>query len=381
MEKAKRRKLVILVLSLAALVAFPPLAIAAGSLEPSAPPGPVMKSLDEVEPRIPIKASSLPLHITQPGSYYLTQDINFTQAHDAISVECNDVTIDLMGYTLKGPHANYTGIYITGRKNVEIRNGTVRDFIVGIAEGSTAGRGHRVINIRAISNTYEGIYLSSSGNLVNDCAATENGGNGIYALGSDSTITGNTVSYNSGSGIYATNGSTITGNTASYNGIRGIHAGGNGSIVTGNTVSNNSADGIYVDNGSTIAGNTASYNSGSGICVPGGGGSRITGNMAAHNTQDGIKVYAHNTVADNTFNYNGESGDGAGIHATGTGNRIEGNHVSCNDRGIDVDSTTNLIVKNSAKDNTVGYDIVVGNKVGTITNDPTIATAWANFDF
>ena len=136
MKMSKGKKLVILVLSLAALVAISPMAKAAGSLEPNAPPGPVMKSLDEVEPRIPIKASDLPLTITQRGSYYLTQDVNFTDtAHHAITVECNDVTIDLKGYTITGPNStSYHGIYMNGRTNVEVRNGTVRDFYNGIYE-------------------------------------------------------------------------------------------------------------------------------------------------------------------------------------------------------------------------------------------------------
>ena len=63
------------------------------------------------------------------------------------------------------------------------------------------------------------------------------------------------------------------------------------------------------------------------------------------------------------------------------GNRIEGNHVTANDRGIDVDSSSNLIVKNSSKGNTTEYDIGGGNKVGTTSTDPTTAGPWDNFDF
>jgi parallel beta-helix repeat protein len=335
METVKKRDLVILILTLAALVAFSPMAMAAGSLEPSAPPGPVMKSLDEVEPRVPIKASDLPLTITQRGSYYLTQDVNFTDtAHHAITVGCNDVTIDLKGYSITGPNStSYSGIYMDGHTNVEVRNGTVRDFHNGISEDSFNGRGHRVINIRAVSNTIGGIYLVSRGDLVKDCTAVENT-----------------------NGIYAGYGCTVTGNTASKNGYNGIHA-QRGCTVTGNTASNNGNNGIDAQDGCTVTGNTAS-----------------------DNTRDGIGINSYCNVIGNDCYANGNGGDGAGIHANSNNNRIEGNHVSANDRGIDVDSGNNLIVKNSAVVNTTEYDIVGGNKVGTISSDPTTAGPWDNFD-
>ncbi len=99
--KRKSAKVAVSLLVLAGLAVFSLFAVG-GSLEPSAPPGPTMKTLDEVEPRIPIHASDLPLTITEPNSYYLVEDVNFepNDVH-AITIECNDVTIDLMGYTLK----------------------------------------------------------------------------------------------------------------------------------------------------------------------------------------------------------------------------------------------------------------------------------------
>jgi parallel beta-helix repeat protein len=273
MEKAKRKKLVILVLSLAALVAISPMAKAAGSLEPNAPPGPVMKSLDEVEPRIPIKASDLPLTITQRGSYYLTQDVNFTSTtQNAVIVGCNDVTIDLAGFTVMGPNSgSYSGIYMNNRTNVEIRNGTVRDFYYGIRENSIYGSSCRVIAVRAISNQGSGMYIYGSGNLIKNCTAAENTINGIY-VGAGSTVTGNTAYNNGNTGIYTDIGCTVTGNTAYSNGSYGFNVGSSSAII-GNTARDNGSYGIRTPSYSLVDqnaafGNTTNLSTGTG-CVLG----------------------------------------------------------------------------------------------------------------
>ena len=227
------------VLVLAGLVVFGLTAIG-GNLEPSGPPGPTMKTLDEVEPRIPISQADIPLTISTPGSYYLTEDV--TAAGTAITVVVDDVTIDLAGFALVGPGSgtNY-GIYMSGRSNVEIRNGTVRDFRYGIRESSSLGQDHRVIDVRAMSNAYSGIFLAGKSHLVKDCTASDNGNSatisvyGIYA-GNGNTVTGNTAYENGNSatstvyGIYALSGSTVTGNTTYNNGhsaggsVYGIYA-------------------------------------------------------------------------------------------------------------------------------------------------------------
>ena len=69
--KQKTIRLMVVLLVFAVFVALPNGAWA-GDLQPPAAPGPTMKTLDEVEPRIPIPASSTPagtFFINQSGSY------------------------------------------------------------------------------------------------------------------------------------------------------------------------------------------------------------------------------------------------------------------------------------------------------------------------
>ena len=84
-------------------------------------------------------------------------------------------------------------------------------------------------------------------------------------------------------------------------------------------------------------------------------------------------------------------------HATSSDNRIEGNNVTDNDRGIQVGLNGNIIIRNTAAANTTNYDIVSRNVFGAIV-DRTASVApavlgnsaassagttdpWANFSY
>ena len=217
----------------------------AGGLEPSAAPAPTMKTLVEIEPRIPISQADIPKTISAPGSYYLTENVNISAAGIAITVDANDVTIDLAGFVLSGsgPGSGTSyGIYMSGRSNVEIRNGTVRDFRYGIIEVNASGQNHRVINARSISNGRYGIYLAGSGHLVKNCTASDNG---------DSA--GNNVT-----GIWLSSGCTVTGNTVYDNGtLAGIVVGiqlGAYNLVDQNTTHSNGIGAASASNMNTSFG-------------------------------------------------------------------------------------------------------------------------------
>jgi len=148
----------------------------------------------------------------------------------------------------------------------------------------------------------------------------------------------------------------------------------------GSTAQQNAINGFTLGTGSNIQGCTAAFNGTDGILTL--IGTHITGCSANGNSNDGIQVGSDCYVVGNISTSNGAGvPDGACIHATGSDNRIDGNNVTDCDRGIDVDSLGNVIVRNSASGNGTQYDIVGGNDVGPIGTAAASTSPWANLSF
>ncbi|MCB1102992.1 MAG: hypothetical protein KDL10_11540, partial [Kiritimatiellae bacterium] len=82
---------------------------------PSGPPGPTYRTLDQVEPRIPL--SEAPVAITNAGSYYLTQNLS-----NFVAIAANNVTLDLMGFSIHSPFGSAITMGFP-QTNIVIRNG------------------------------------------------------------------------------------------------------------------------------------------------------------------------------------------------------------------------------------------------------------------
>jgi hypothetical protein len=295
--------------------------------------------------RIPI--SSVPFLIAQPGSYIFTDNLTLASGSSAISVQANNVTIDLNGFSLIGPGATSglttNGIAMSNFSNVEIRNGTVTDFPgVGILENTPLAKGHRIINMRVHTNGSNGIQVNGSDHLVKGCRVYSNGGYGIGGSTSDTLVTENLVSDNGTEGIIINSGSVLN-NEVFRNGTNGIRAGGK---IVGNHVALNGGRGIYGGTGTMVKNNTSILNALSGIHAS--GGSSITGNLVHDNNLNEDPGEAGILVSFSTF-VKGNSVSASRIQnmvVNFNQNSIEGNYLNNSPIGINFIGGTNYYSNN-----------------------------------
>lgn len=241
---------------------------------PSGVPAPVMKTLDQIEPRTPIPPGpAVPVAgphftITQPGSYYLTGNVTVASG-DGIEINSGGVTLDLNGFSILSTAATPFGSAVVINSaplnpvlGTIIRNGHIRPAAqTGSGTGFTTGIHSfhsqlnaivRDITVERLSGNAINLRLSAGGSLVENCSVNDIGGNGIvsdivrfcnaqriqgqairasiisdtigHSLGSQTGIEGLTVSNSvgssvSGPGITAKSASNCNGSSTSNVGL------------------------------------------------------------------------------------------------------------------------------------------------------------------
>ena len=154
--------------------------------------------------------TSLPYTISAQGVYCFTGNLstNITLGN-AITINANNVTIDLNGYKLGGLTAGDDtkayGIYTHQHKNITIKNGIIRGFSVAIVLSDdspyTASSGNVVTGILADQNTWVGILVAGFGNTVSKNTVVDTGGAtwineayGITVFGPGAKVVNNEIS-------------------------------------------------------------------------------------------------------------------------------------------------------------------------------------------
>lgn len=273
------------------------------------------------------------------------------------------------------------------RQSVAQGNGSDR-FSVGSGsalEGRMAGdnRGNRIglaipfdwglslFACIAEGNASDGFSVGG-GSVLEGCIARNNGGIGVnsteyyqltYVISEGNTSHGFSV----GGGIVR---NCVARNNGGI-GVTSIDRDRDNDIVVGTLAEGNALDGIVVGPGSEVRNCTSRNNGGNGLRADRDGDGVIE-TTAEGNGLNGIVVGSSSEVRNCTARNNGSlgaPGGGAGILVTGEANRIEANDCSKNIRGIAVDGAGNIVVKNTAMNNSVAnYDIATGNSYGPILN-------------
>lgn len=202
-------------------------AAAAGPLTPPpGPPSPTYKTIQQAEPRTPLTGGTgSGISISQPGSYYLTENVVVTVANaDGIRINSVNVTLDLNGFSILGTGVGDDGIVVDTPPiagHVVVRNGHVDDFTGDGVISASSGMRATFDSIYA-SNCLRGFNLLASG-LVTNCVAHDNDDDGFESF--NQTVFFNCVADENGLDGFDINEGVVTSCASSGNEGAGFRIG------------------------------------------------------------------------------------------------------------------------------------------------------------
>ena len=177
----------------------------------------VTEIISAAGPEYRTEISSIPYTITDPGSYVVVNNLTNTgSSSDGITIDTDNVTLDLGGFVIDGAATGDDGIYVAGdQRGIHIFNGVVTNWggdginalntdnslfdnlVVSVngGYGLVTDFACVISNVVARLNGLDGI-KGDDGTVITDCSAQENGDNGIQA--SEGCVVSNCGSFDNG---------------------------------------------------------------------------------------------------------------------------------------------------------------------------------------
>lgn len=386
------RKTTITTIAAASLISLVGLTLAGPLNPPSGPVVSTMKTMTDVEPRIAINATNTPssidsvYRITQPGSYYLTGNMQCQSNRYGIQIATNGVTIDLNGYSVLGVASSLAGIHDGGspRSDITIRNGSVKGAgSWGVALQFSSNT--RVENVLVSGCASHGIWCGSQAHIE---GCTVNNCDGYGMIASDNSVITRCIATGNGTttsddGISVANNGLVTNCTAASNAGAGVLL-GEGSRAS-ECVANENFIGVHSFNRGAVISCSCSHNTNDGIRTA--VDSQVRGCYCYGNTDDGIQVDDRCVVSGNMCSVNGPGAQGSGVYVLGNDCRVDDNQFNHNHYGVLVNNanTNNFIAKNTTTGNTVNFSVPANNNLAPVITNPgttfTGATPWSNFAY
>jgi parallel beta-helix repeat protein len=309
-----------------------------------------------------IDPPTAPISTVDNVTYILTG--NITSGADGIVIERNSIIFDGAGYTIIGTGYDYSGISLSGRSNVTIKNTRITTFWWGIHLNSSSGNSISGNNITA--NSQYGIELYNSSN---NSISGNNIADNFYGIrassSSNNNMAGNNITANNHYGILlgiylsSSNNNSIDGNA--FVGCGLVVDDSYGSVVADNLV--NGKHLVYLEGKSDFvvedAGQVVLVN-----CTRIG-----VENLSLSNTTAGVQLWgtsntaiSGNNIADNFY----------GIQLDfSSNNSISGNDITNNDDGIRLSyfADNNSISGNNIADNFYGIQLFFSDNSSISGND------------
>ena len=237
-----------------------------GAPGPSGPTGPVGPTGAGAPPQVGTEITVLPFTITQPGAYFLTQSLAGQAGQSGITIQADDVTLDLNGFALTGVPGSLHGVDVSQPvQNLRLHQGTVRDWGMNGVNGINAVAS-RFQGLTCLDNLAVGL-ITGSDCVVLDCIARGQTSTGLDTL--ENCLVERCLSTENGSdGIQTSNGSVVRGCVVFNNAEDGIET-GDGCVVVDCVARDNGDDGVRSHEAS-VRGCSATINGQDGIDVDAG---------------------------------------------------------------------------------------------------------------